>query len=90
MHQSSLDRIQCRVVQAHQEQLEEMNALYHEENALLCQQPGMTFADYVLELEEIMERKARCVHSMRTQLQPYLQTRPAPEHQGEDDHSSVT
>lgn len=99
----------CRVVQAHWEQFEEMEALCHKEGTLLCQQPDMVrikqthncnppflvncilkwlvtlwfiltlclfalqaFGEYVHKLEEIMERKAWCVHSMRAQLQPYL------------------
>ncbi|XP_035495202.1 uncharacterized protein LOC118313666 isoform X1 [Scophthalmus maximus] len=67
-----MDYAQCRVVQAHWEQFEEMEALCHKEGTLLCQQPDMAFGEYVHKLEEIMERKAWCVHSMRAQLQPYL------------------
>lgn len=47
------------------------------------------FGEYVHKLEEIMERKARCVHSMRAQLQPYLKSTPSSEHQHkqeEDNH----
>ncbi|XP_029960073.1 kinesin-like protein KIF24 [Salarias fasciatus] len=33
---------------------------------------GSGFGEYVHRLEEIMEKKAQCVHSMRAQLQPYL------------------
>ncbi|XP_058491686.1 kinesin-like protein KIF24 [Solea solea] len=67
-----MDCAQCRVVQAHWEQFEEMKDLCHTEGTLLCQQPNMTFGEYVQKLEEIMERKARCFHNMRAQLKPYL------------------
>ncbi|XP_035022862.2 uncharacterized protein LOC118115664 isoform X2 [Hippoglossus stenolepis] len=70
-----LNHALCRVVQAHWEQLEEMEALCHKEGTLLFQQPDMAFGEYVNKLEEIMEKKALCVHSMRAQLQPYLMLR---------------
>uniref|UniRef100_A0A672G465 Kinesin-like protein n=1 Tax=Salarias fasciatus TaxID=181472 RepID=A0A672G465_SALFA len=60
------------VIKAHWEQLKEMDALCHKEGLLLHQQPDMGFGEYVHRLEEIMEKKAQCVHSMRAQLQPYL------------------
>ncbi|XP_065807579.1 kinesin-like protein KIF24 isoform X2 [Labrus bergylta] len=66
------DVAQWRVIQAHWEQLEEMEALFHKDGNLLCQQPDMAFSEYVHKLEEIMERKARCVESMMAELQPYL------------------
>ncbi|XP_044053578.1 uncharacterized protein LOC122876847 isoform X2 [Siniperca chuatsi] len=87
-----LDHGQWRVVQAHWEQLEEMEALCCKEGTLLCQQPDMAFGEYVHKLEEIMERKARCVHSMISQLQPYLK----PSHsnqlhnQGEDNDDPIS
>ncbi|XP_045889775.1 uncharacterized protein LOC123959647 [Micropterus dolomieu] len=76
IHLSTLEDLkhgQWRVVQAHWEQLEEMEALCRKEGTLLCQQPDMAFGEYVHKLQEIMERKAECVHSMIAQLQPYLQ-----------------
>uniref|UniRef100_A0A672G9Q4 Kinesin-like protein n=1 Tax=Salarias fasciatus TaxID=181472 RepID=A0A672G9Q4_SALFA len=60
--------------ESHWEQLKEMDALCHKEGLLLHQQPDMGFGEYVHRLEEIMEKKAQCVHSMRAQLQPYLKT----------------
>ncbi|KAG7481260.1 hypothetical protein MATL_G00064690 [Megalops atlanticus] len=60
------------LIQAHCEQLEEMESLCRREEALLSQQPSMNFTDYVLKLEEIMEQKAKCVRSVRAQLQLYL------------------
>ncbi|XP_040011667.1 uncharacterized protein LOC120805479 isoform X2 [Xiphias gladius] len=87
-----LDHAQWRVVQAHWEQLEEMEALCHKEGTLLCQQPDMAFGEYVHKLEEIMERKAWCVHSMRAQLQPYLNPSHSnqPHNQGEDNNNPIT
>ncbi|XP_040897283.1 uncharacterized protein LOC121184013 [Toxotes jaculatrix] len=83
-----LDHAQWRVVQAHWEQLEEMEGLCHTEGTLLCQQPDMAFGEYICKLEEIMERKAQCVNSMRAHLQPYL--RPShsnqPYKQGKDNN----
>ncbi|XP_059192711.1 uncharacterized protein LOC131974423 [Centropristis striata] len=80
------------VVQAHWEQLEVMEALCRKEGTLLCQQPDMAFGDYVQKLENIMEKKARCVHSMIAQLQPYL--RPShsnqPHNQEGDNHNAVS
>ncbi|XP_077942710.1 uncharacterized protein LOC120830537 isoform X2 [Gasterosteus aculeatus] len=60
------------VVQAHWEQLEEMEALFRKDSTLLCQQPDMAFGEYAHKLVDIMERKARCAQSMITQLQPFL------------------
>ncbi|KAM7391949.1 hypothetical protein PAMP_022595 [Pampus punctatissimus] len=87
-----LDQAQWRVVQAHWEQLEEMEALYRKEGTLLCQQPDMAFGEYIHKLEEIMERKAQCVHSMRAQLQSYLRLSPSFHHQhiqAEDNHEPI-
>ncbi|XP_041854718.1 uncharacterized protein LOC121648582 [Melanotaenia boesemani] len=60
------------IVKAHLEQLKDMEALCHKEKKLLCQQHDMALGEYVHKLAEIMERKARCAHSMKAQLQPYL------------------
>ncbi|XP_018523899.1 uncharacterized protein LOC108878082 isoform X2 [Lates calcarifer] len=86
-----LDHAQWCVVQAHWEQLEEMEALYHKEGTLLCQQPDMAFGEYVHKLEEIMERKAQCVRSMRAQLQPYLKPSHSnqPNNQGKDNNKPI-
>ncbi|XP_066567838.1 kinesin-like protein KIF24 [Amia ocellicauda] len=70
--QDALGRAQRLVVQAHHEELEEMASLGRREQALLSLQPDMDFTDYVLKLEEIMELKAKCVRSVRAQLQLYL------------------
>ncbi|XP_031712448.1 uncharacterized protein LOC116388580 isoform X1 [Anarrhichthys ocellatus] len=67
-----LDQGQWCVVQAHWEQLEEMEALCRKEGTLLCKQPDMAFGEYVHKLVDIMERKAHCVQIMIAQLQPYL------------------
>ncbi|XP_023266417.1 uncharacterized protein LOC111658217 [Seriola lalandi dorsalis] len=87
-----LDHDQWHVVQAHWAQLEEMEDLCHKEGTLLCQQPDMAFGEYVHKLEEIMERKAQCVHSMRAQLQPYLKPShfSQPHNQREDNNNPIT
>ncbi|XP_019113045.2 uncharacterized protein LOC104920354 isoform X2 [Larimichthys crocea] len=95
IHLSMLEDLyhdQWRVVQAHWEQLEEMESLCRKEGTLLCQQPDMAFGEYVHKLGEIMERKARCVHSMIAQLQPYLKTSHInkPHNQAEDNHDHDT
>nr|XP_046243488.1 uncharacterized protein LOC124058362 isoform X2 [Scatophagus argus] len=79
---------QWRVVQAHWEQLEEMENLSRKEGMLLCQQPDMAFGEYVHKLGEIMEKKAQCIHSMIAQLQPHLKTSHSnqPHNQGMDNH----
>lgn len=69
-----LEHAKWRVIQAHWKQLEDMEALWHKEGTLLCQQPDMAFSEYIHKLEEIMKRKAQCVYSMIAQLQPYLET----------------
>ncbi|KAA8592197.1 hypothetical protein FQN60_017652 [Etheostoma spectabile] len=87
-----LDQDQWRIVQSHWEQLEEMEALCRKEGALLHQQPDMAFREYVHKLEDIMEKKARCVHSMIAQLQPYLKPSHSnqPHNQEEDSHGPIT
>ncbi|XP_054467751.1 uncharacterized protein LOC129101833 [Anoplopoma fimbria] len=80
-----LDHRQCCVVQAHWEQLEEMEALCLKEGTLLCQQPDMAFEEYVHKLEDIMERKARCIQSMIAHLQPYLKPNPSNQQQDREE-----
>ncbi|XP_054629123.1 kinesin-like protein KIF24 [Dunckerocampus dactyliophorus] len=70
-HVGRMDHARWRVIQAHWEKLREMEPLLQEEQTLLCKQPHMPFGDYVDKLEEIMERNARCLHSMRTKLHMY-------------------
>ncbi|XP_035515045.1 uncharacterized protein LOC118326203 isoform X2 [Morone saxatilis] len=85
------DHLRSCVVQAHWMQREEMEALCRKEATLLCQQPNMAFGEYVHKLVEIMERKAQCVHSMISQLQPYLKTSHSNQlhNQGEDNRDSI-
>ncbi|XP_034728726.1 uncharacterized protein LOC117945379 [Etheostoma cragini] len=87
-----LDHDQWRIVQSHWNQLEEMDALCRKEGALLYQQPDMAFREYVHKLEDIMDKKARCVHSMIAQLQPYLQPSHSnqPHNQKEENHGPIT
>ncbi|KAM3611672.1 uncharacterized protein V6R79_022300 [Siganus canaliculatus] len=81
-----LNNSQWRVIQAHWQQLEEMEGLCRKEGTLLCQQPDMAFGEYVHKLGEIMERKMMCVHSMIAQLQPYLNH---PHYHGENYHDQT-
>nr|XP_004544746.1 kinesin-like protein KIF24 isoform X2 [Maylandia zebra] len=85
-----LDHAKWCIFKAHWEQLKEMEALCCKEGKLLCQQPDMAFGEYVQQLEEIMEKKAWCVHSMRAQLQPYLKPITSIHPQGADDHRSTS
>ncbi|CAI5650192.1 unnamed protein product [Oreochromis niloticus] len=85
-----LDHAKWCIFKAHWEQLKEMEALCCKEGKLLCQQPDMAFGEYVHQLEEIMEKKARCVHSMRAQLQPYLKPITSNHQQGADNHRSTS
>uniref|UniRef100_A0AAV2MPS5 Kinesin-like protein n=1 Tax=Knipowitschia caucasica TaxID=637954 RepID=A0AAV2MPS5_KNICA len=62
------------IVQAHMETLQQMQRLSHSEGTLLVQQPDMGFDEYVQQLEQIMRRKALCVRSLISHLQPYLKT----------------
>ncbi|KAG7276720.1 hypothetical protein CRUP_006899, partial [Coryphaenoides rupestris] len=70
---ANLEHAQWCVVNAHLLLLQQMERLGRKEETLLSQQHDMPFGDYVHRLEDIMERRARCVQSMRSQLQPYLQ-----------------
>ncbi|XP_074525839.1 uncharacterized protein LOC141790100 [Halichoeres trimaculatus] len=88
-----LDHAKWHVIQAHWKQLEDMEALWHKEGTLLCQQPDMAFSEYIHKLEEIMKKKAQCVHSMIAQLQPYLRSHhsnQAHTHNQEVDHHENT
>ncbi|XP_072290014.1 uncharacterized protein [Eucyclogobius newberryi] len=67
-----------QIIQAHLVTLKELELLSHREGTLLIQQPDMAFVEYVQQLEQIMRRKALCVRSMISHLQPYLKTSHAP------------
>ncbi|XP_061585215.1 kinesin-like protein KIF24 [Cololabis saira] len=68
----NMDHAKWCIVEAHLEQLKEMEALCHKERMLLSQQHNMAFQEYVHKLEEFMKQKARCVHIMGSLLQPHL------------------
>ncbi|XP_077571304.1 uncharacterized protein LOC144195493 [Stigmatopora nigra] len=68
------DNVKWRVIQAHWEKLRKMEPLLHEEQSLLCKQPNMTFLDYVDKLEEIQDRNAQYLRTMRTKLRLYRMT----------------
>ncbi|KAK0138132.1 Kinesin-like protein KIF24 [Merluccius polli] len=69
---ANLELAQWCVVKAHLVLLQQMECLCRKEEMLMSQQQDMAFGDYVHRLEEIMERRAWCVQSMRSQLQQYL------------------
>ncbi|XP_057688482.1 uncharacterized protein LOC130913699 isoform X2 [Corythoichthys intestinalis] len=68
------DNAKWRVIQAHLEKLRKMEPLLQEEQTLLCKQPQMAFLDYVDKLEEIQDRNAQYLRSMRTKLRLYRMT----------------
>ncbi|XP_061527786.1 kinesin heavy chain-like isoform X1 [Phycodurus eques] len=70
----TIDHAKWRVIQAHWEKLRKMEPLLREEQTLLCKQPYMAFVDYVDKLEEILDRNAQCLRSMRTKLRLYRMT----------------
>nr|XP_057925755.1 kinesin-like protein KIF24 [Doryrhamphus excisus]XP_057925756.1 kinesin-like protein KIF24 [Doryrhamphus excisus]XP_057925758.1 kinesin-like protein KIF24 [Doryrhamphus excisus] len=70
-HVGRMDHAKWCVIQAHWDKLQEMEPLLQEDQTLLCKQPHMAFGDYVDKLEEIMERNARCLQSMRSKLHMY-------------------
>ncbi|XP_043968526.1 kinesin heavy chain-like [Gambusia affinis] len=69
-----LDHARLHIIEVHLEQLKEMEAICHKEGELLCQQHDMVFVEFVHKLDELLERKAQCVHSMKAHLRPYLKT----------------
>ncbi|KAM4745961.1 uncharacterized protein FYW61_016547 isoform 2-T2 [Anableps anableps] len=71
---SPLEHARLCIIEAHSEQLKEMEAICHKEGELLCQQHDMAFVEFVNKLAEILERKAQCVHSMKAHLRAYLKT----------------
>ncbi|XP_049619767.1 kinesin-like protein KIF24 isoform X3 [Syngnathus scovelli] len=70
----TVDHAKWRLIQAHWEKLRKMEPLLQEEQTLLSKQPNMAFVDYVDKLEEILNRNAQCLRSMRTKLRLYRMT----------------
>ncbi|KAK2499864.1 hypothetical protein MC885_011634 [Smutsia gigantea] len=60
------------VIQAHQEQLDEMAELGFKEETLMSQLVPNNFEDFVTQLDEILALKSQCIQSLRSQLQLYL------------------
>lgn len=69
-----LNHARLCIIEAHLEQLKEMETICQKEGELLYQQHDMEFVEFVHKLAEILERKARCVQTMRAQLRVYLKT----------------
>ncbi|XP_054439214.1 kinesin-like protein KIF24 [Pteronotus mesoamericanus] len=72
LHQPTLGHAQQVVIQAHQEQLDEMAKLGFKEETLMSQLAPNDFEDFVTQLDEIMVLKSKCIQSLRNQLQLYL------------------
>ncbi|KAF6124987.1 kinesin family member 24 [Phyllostomus discolor] len=72
LHQPTLGHAQQVVIQAHQEQLDEMAKLGFKEETLMNQLAPNDFEDFVTQLDEIMALKSKCIQSLRNQLQLYL------------------
>uniref|UniRef100_A0A8C3WZ42 Kinesin-like protein KIF24 n=1 Tax=Catagonus wagneri TaxID=51154 RepID=A0A8C3WZ42_9CETA len=72
LHQPALGHTQQMVIQAHQEQLDEMAKLGFKEETLMSQLAPNDFDDFVTQLDEIMALKSKCIQSLRSQLQLYL------------------
>ncbi|ELW70266.1 Kinesin-like protein KIF24 [Tupaia chinensis] len=71
-HQPTLEQAQQVVIQAHQQQLDEMAKLGFKEEILMSQLASNDFEDFVTQLDEIMALKSKCIQSLRSQLQLYL------------------
>ncbi|XP_004428406.1 PREDICTED: kinesin-like protein KIF24 [Ceratotherium simum simum] len=72
LHQPTLGHAQQVVIQAHQEQLDEMAKLGFKEETLMSHLAPKDFEDFVTQLDEIMALKSECIQSLRSQLQLYL------------------
>ncbi|XP_062064035.1 kinesin-like protein KIF24 [Lepus europaeus] len=72
LHQPTVAQAQQVVIQAHQEQLDEMAELGFKEETLVRQLASNDFEDFVTQLDEIMALKSKCIQSLRSQLQVYL------------------
>ncbi|XP_055973399.1 kinesin-like protein KIF24 [Sorex fumeus] len=68
----SLEHAQQVVIRAHQEQLDEMAELSFKEETLMSRLAPHDFEDFVVQLDEIMALKSKCIQSLRSQLQLYL------------------
>ncbi|XP_043858926.1 kinesin-like protein KIF24 [Dromiciops gliroides] len=70
--QETLKQAQQVVMQAHQEQLDQMAELDFKEESLISQMSAADFEDFVTQLDEIMVLKSKCIQSLRGHLQLYL------------------
>ncbi|XP_008939076.1 PREDICTED: kinesin-like protein KIF24, partial [Merops nubicus] len=67
-----LEKAQQAVIEAHQQQLDEVASLCFKEECLINQMPAMDFQSFVTKLDEILVLKSKCIQTMRAQLQVYL------------------
>ncbi|KAF4019446.1 hypothetical protein G4228_011279 [Cervus hanglu yarkandensis] len=72
LRQPALGQAQQVVIQAHREQLDEMAELGFKEETLMSQLAATDFEGFVIQLDEIMVLKSKCIQSLRSQLQLYL------------------
>ncbi|XP_075416162.1 kinesin-like protein KIF24 [Tenrec ecaudatus] len=72
LHEPTLGQAQQVVIRAHQDQLEAMAELGCQEETLMSQCTSHDFEDFVIQLDEIMALKSKCIQSLRSQLQLYL------------------
>ncbi|NWY52293.1 KIF24 protein, partial [Chionis minor] len=66
-----LEKAQQAVIQAHQQQLDEMASLCFKEECLINQMSATDFQNFVTKLDEILVLKSKCIQTMRAQLQLY-------------------
>ncbi|NXU76812.1 KIF24 protein, partial [Oreotrochilus melanogaster] len=65
----ALEKAQQAVIQAHQQQMDEMASLCFKEECLVNQMSAMDFQNFVTKLDEILVLKSKCIQTMRAQLQ---------------------
>ncbi|NXX10639.1 KIF24 protein, partial [Podargus strigoides] len=63
------EKTQQAVIQAYQQQLDEMASLCFKEECLINQMSEMDFPNFVTKLDEILVLKLKCIQTMRSQLQ---------------------
>ncbi|KAM3937523.1 kinesin-like protein KIF24 [Leptodactylus fuscus] len=73
----TLEKARQVVIQAHSKQLSEMSALSSQEEMLLNHTSNLDFPEYVKKLDEILSLKCKHIESLRSQLQRFLDHKPA-------------
>ncbi|XP_009942247.2 kinesin-like protein KIF24 isoform X2 [Opisthocomus hoazin] len=65
----ALEKAQQAVIRAHRQQLDEMASLCFKEECLINQMSATDFQNFVTKLDEVLVLKAKCIQTMRAQLQ---------------------